>query len=133
MSFLKKEPSYSRQVPLLTGDEEDSEEELFERVKKGPPRKDNAIAKVKQELQSTVNLMKNNLHKVIDRGEKLEDLEAKSETFEMNASEFKSRSTKLRKKMWWQQCKLKLVFGLIITGVLIVVIVSLVLKNKKSQ
>ncbi|XP_047135082.1 vesicle-associated membrane protein 4 isoform X2 [Hydra vulgaris] len=132
MSFLKKEPSYSR-VPLLTGDEEDSEEELFERVKKGPLRKDNAIAKVKQELQSTVNLMKNNLHKVIDRGEKLEDLEAKSETFEMNASEFKSRSTKLRKKMWWQQCKLKLVFGLIITGVLTVVIVSLVLKNKKSQ
>ena len=50
----------------------------FERVKKGPARKDNAITKVKQELQSTVNLMKNNLHKAMNRGEMLEDLEAKS-------------------------------------------------------
>ena len=33
---------------------------------------------VKNEIKNTMNIMKNNINKVIDRGDRLEDLEAKS-------------------------------------------------------
>ncbi len=40
--------------------------------------KDRVLNKVQSELDSTINVMRNNLGKVLNRGEKLEDLEAKS-------------------------------------------------------
>ena len=36
------------------------------------------LSTVKSEIKNTMTIMKNNINKVIDRGDKLEDLEAKS-------------------------------------------------------
>ena len=40
--------------------------------------KDDKLKTVKNEIKSTMSIMKNNISKVIDRGDRLEDLEAKS-------------------------------------------------------
>ena len=44
-------------------------------------KKPDKIDRVKSELEGAVNVMRNNLGKVLDRGDKLEDLEAKSRKF----------------------------------------------------
>ena len=41
-------------------------------------KKPDLISRVKDELSSATNIMRDNLGKVLDRGERLEDLEAKS-------------------------------------------------------
>lgn len=54
----------------------------FERMKSGKhAKKQDKISKVKGELEGAINVMRNNLTKVLDRGDKLEDLEAKSGNF----------------------------------------------------
>lgn len=54
----------------------------FERMKSGEhAKKQDKISKVKGELEGAINVMRNNLTKVLDRGDKLEDLEAKSGNF----------------------------------------------------
>lgn len=134
MNFnAKRDTGYTR-VPLLSGNDEDSEEELFERVKTGGAtykEAPNKLTKVKNELEGVMNTMKNNIGKVIDRGERLEDLEAKSESFEMSAFQFKSTSTKLKNRMWWHNFKMKAIFGCVIIVVIIVIIVWIVIKTKK--
>ena len=39
---------------------------------------DSKIDKVKHELDGAINVMRNNINKALDRGDRLEDLEAKS-------------------------------------------------------
>lgn len=133
MNFnAKRDTGYTR-VPLLSGNDEDSEDELFERVKEGNAYKQspNKLNKVKNELEGVINTMKTNIGKVIDRGDRLEDLEAKSESFEMSAFQFKSTSTKLQNRMWWHNFKMKAIFGCIVVAVVIIIIVWIVLKYKK--
>ena len=71
-----------------------------------------------------IDVMKDNIGKVLDRGEKLSELESKSgknlshkcvaniinaslhvEDLADSATQFKFHSTRLQKKMWWQNCK----------------------------
>ncbi|XP_057317684.1 vesicle-associated membrane protein 4-like isoform X2 [Hydractinia symbiolongicarpus] len=125
----RSDTGYTR-VPLLSGNDDDSEEELYERSN-SPKKKPDTISKVKHELEGAMNVMRTNLGKVLDRGERLEDLEAKSESFEMNAFQFKNSSTKLQNRLWWQNCKMKAIFGSVVAAVLLVVIISIVVKSKK--
>ena len=58
---------------------------------------------------------------VIERGDKLEDLEEKSNQLVSSAGMFKKQAKKVERKMWWQNFKMKLflfVIFLIIVGVI---------------
>ncbi|XP_066926323.1 uncharacterized protein [Clytia hemisphaerica] len=127
-----KDTRYKR-IPLLNNeDESDDDEELFERSKQAASLNSNSkIDQVKHELDGAIGVMRNNINKVLDRGDRLEDLEAKSERFEMNAFNFNNSSRKLSNRMWWQSVKSKLTLALIVIGIVIIVIVSIVMKNKK--
>ena len=71
-----------------------------------------------------MDVMRDNIGKVLDRGEKLSELEVKSGWFWLlwvvitchdnsknvedladSATQFRYHSTKLQKKIWWQNCK----------------------------
>lgn len=135
MNFnAKRDTGYTR-LPLLNGNDEDSEEELFERAKDGrAPYRDpgpNKINRVKNKLEGVMHTMKSNIGKIMDRGDRLEDLESKSESFEMSAFQFKSTSTKLQNRLWWHNFKMKCIFGFIVVAVIIIIIVWIVLKYKK--
>lgn len=127
------------QVPLLAHGDSSDEDDLLGLQRNGPGRpsrvgkkdgKDRVLNKVQSELDSTINVMRNNLGKVLNRGEKLEDLEAKSESFEMNAFNFRAGSKKLKQKLWWQNFRLKLILAFIIIAVLLVIIIPLAVKKK---
>lgn len=130
------------QVPLLAhGGDSSDEDDLLGLQRNGPGRpnrvdkngkSDKLLNHVQSELDSTINVMRSNLGKALNRGDKLEDLEAKSESFEMNAFNFKAGSTKLRQKLWWQNCKLKLIFVFIVVVVLLVIIIPIAVKKKSK-
>ena len=59
---------------------------------------------------------------VIERGEKLEDLEEKSNQLVSSAGMFKKQAKKVKRKMWWQNLKMKIflfIIFLIILGTII--------------
>ncbi|XP_060132565.1 vesicle-associated membrane protein 4 isoform X2 [Zootoca vivipara] len=66
--------------------------------------------------------MQENITKVIERGERLDDLQDKSESLSDNATAFSSRSKQLRRQMWWRGCKMKVIVALVAVAVLLVII-----------
>lgn len=128
-------PGRSERAVLLDSDGDEDEDEIFPRSHSNTNRNsrpDSSLSKVKEDILGVTKAMQNNISKVLDRGSKLEDLQDKTEDLDLSAFKFVHGSRKLQRKMWWQNFKLKLIFGLIILALLLILIVSLVIKRKKS-
>ncbi|XP_073077318.1 vesicle-associated membrane protein 4 isoform X1 [Manis javanica] len=93
----------------LLEDDSDEEEDFFLRGPSGPrfgPRNDK-IKHVQNQVDEVIDVMQENITKVIERGERLDDLQDQSESLSDNAAAFSSRSKQLRRQMWWRGCKLR--------------------------
>ncbi|CAN6313939.1 unnamed protein product [Urochloa humidicola] len=67
--------------------------------------------------------MMQNIEKVLDRGEKIELLVDKTEDLRSQAQDFRQQGTKIRRKMWWENMKMKLiVFGIVVALILLIVL-----------
>jgi len=85
------------------------------------------ISRLQGELNSVTSVMKNNIEKMIRRGEKLEALEEKTEMLVAEAAQFKARSKKLNKAMKWKNAKFYIVGGVVLVVVAAVVVMVIVL------
>ncbi|EDO44396.1 predicted protein [Nematostella vectensis] len=124
----------SERASLLNLDDSDDGTNIFAAPagSTNKPPSDNNISRVKNEIKGVVDVMQTNIAKVLDRGAKLDDLQDKSENLDMNAFQFRSGSRKLQRKLWWQNCRLKIVFAIILIIILIAIIVPVIMKNKKK-
>jgi len=87
------------------------------------PEEISKIAKVKAQVSEVKGVMMENIEKVLDRGEKIELLVDKTETLHSQAQDFRSQGTQMRRKMWLQNMKIKLiVLGIIVALILIIVL-----------
>ncbi|KAK4742958.1 hypothetical protein SAY87_000959 [Trapa incisa] len=87
------------------------------------PEEINKLAKVKAQVSEVKGVMMENIEKVLDRGEKIELLVDKTENLRSQAQDFRQQGTKMKRKMWIQNMKIKLiVFGIIIALILIVIL-----------
>ncbi|CAA6671311.1 unnamed protein product [Spirodela intermedia] len=73
------------------------------------PEEISKLAKVKAQVSEVKGVMMENIEKVLDRGEKIELLVDKTENLRSQAQDFRQQGTKLRKKMWLQNMKIKLI------------------------
>ena len=78
-----------------------------------------ALSRARAEIEEVKGVMVANIEKVLQRGEHLDLLVDKAEELEYEANRFKKNATKLRKKMWWENMKWKVllffILGIIIT------------------
>ncbi|XP_020202410.1 vesicle-associated membrane protein 722 [Cajanus cajan] len=87
------------------------------------PEEVSKLAKVKAQVSEVKEVMMENIEKVLDRGEKIEVLVDKTENLRYQAQDFRQQGTQLRRKMWYQNMKIKLiVFAIIIALILIIVL-----------
>ena len=49
--------------------------------------------------------MKQNMDKVLERDSKLSELDNRADALQAGASQFETSAGKLKRKMWWQNCK----------------------------
>lgn len=49
--------------------------------------------------------MRQNMDKVLERDTKLSELDNRADALQMGASQFETSAGKLKRKMWWQNCK----------------------------
>ncbi|KAL4290591.1 hypothetical protein GQ457_14G008110 [Hibiscus cannabinus] len=86
------------------------------------PEEISKLAKVKAQVSEVKGVMMENIEKVLDRGEKIELLVDKTENLHHQAQDFRSTGTQIRRKMWLQNMKIKLiVLGILIALILIIV------------
>ncbi|GMH13076.1 hypothetical protein Nepgr_014917 [Nepenthes gracilis] len=87
------------------------------------PEEMNKLAKVQAQISEVKGVMMENIEKVLDRGEKIDLLVDKTDNLHNQAQEFRQQGTKMRRKMWLQNMKIKLiVLGIIIALILIIVL-----------
>ncbi|XP_071720098.1 putative vesicle-associated membrane protein 726 [Rutidosis leptorrhynchoides] len=87
------------------------------------PEEIDKIAKVKAQVSEVKGVMMDNIEKVLDRGEKIELLVDKTDNLRNQANDFKKQGTKMKRKMWIQNMKIKLiVFSIIIVLILLIIL-----------
>ncbi|KAM0015825.1 putative Longin domain, v-SNARE, coiled-coil domain-containing protein [Helianthus debilis subsp. tardiflorus] len=87
------------------------------------PEEISKLSKVKAQVSEVKGVMMENIEKVLDRGEKIELLVDKTENLRSQAQDFRTQGTQMRRKMWLQNMKIKLiVLGIIIALILIIVL-----------
>ena len=67
-----------------------------------------SFPRVQGQIGQVMGVMQSNITKVLERGERLEDLQDKTDDLAAGALTFHKSSSQLRKKMWWKQCKVGL-------------------------
>ena len=75
--------------------------------------------------------MQDNIASMLKNTEKADDMAAKSEQLNEQASVFKKRSTDLKKQMQWKNLKMTIILGAVILVIVLAVVVPLVLKAKR--
>ncbi|NXX98494.1 VAMP1 protein, partial [Centropus bengalensis] len=70
-----------------------------------------------------VDIMRVNLDKVLERDQKLSELDDRADALQAGASQFESSAAKLKRKYWWKNCKMMIMMG-VICAIVVVVIVS---------
>ncbi|KAM6545187.1 hypothetical protein CsatB_025923 [Cannabis sativa] len=79
------------------------------------------LLKVKAQVSEVKSIMLENIDKTIDRGENLTILVDKTEDLRSQAQQYKSKGTQIRRKMWYQNMKIKLVvLGVLLLLVLVI-------------
>ncbi|TVY33235.1 Synaptobrevin-like protein, partial [Lachnellula occidentalis] len=78
-----------------------------------------------EQIDDTVGVMRENINKVSQRGERLDSLQDKTDNLAVSAQGFRRGANRVRKVMWWKDMKMRmcLIAGIII--LLIVIIVQL--------
>ena len=76
-----------------------------------------------QQIDDTVGVMRENINKVSQRGERLDSLQDKTDNLAVSAQGFRRGANRVRKQMWWKDMKMRMciIVGLIILIVIIVV------------
>eukprot|EP01119_Soliformovum_irregulare_P007429 TRINITY_DN19848_c0_g1_i1.p1 TRINITY_DN19848_c0_g1~~TRINITY_DN19848_c0_g1_i1.p1 ORF type:complete len:218 (-),score=32.39 TRINITY_DN19848_c0_g1_i1:38-691(-) len=82
------------------------------------------VRSLSSNLESVKNIMKDNIGKMLARGEAIETVLDKTETLKDSSDRFKSSATRLKRRMWWKNVKLWCV--IIIVILIIILVITLV-------
>jgi len=91
----------------------------------------NRTAALQAEIDSTVGIMRDNINKVSDRGERLDALQDKTDNLQRSAQGFRRGANRVRKAMWWKDMKMRMIIiAVIVVIILVAIIVPLASKHK---
>lgn len=85
------------------------------------------------QVDEVVDIMRMNVDKVLERDQKLSQLDDRADALQMGASQFEQSAGALKRKYWWKNLKMMLILGGIVAILAIVVIVWIVNSVKKDQ
>merc|ERR1712083_484927 len=90
------------------------------------------ISETRRQVDEVVGVMKNNVAKMMEREDKLNDLDARADRLQDSSIQFASTSRRLEEKMWWENMKMKLCIGGTAAVLVIIIIIVIAVKTKGS-
>ncbi|PWA23968.1 hypothetical protein CCH79_00010925 [Gambusia affinis] len=89
----------------------------------GPPNtsSNRRLQQTQAQVEEVVDIMRVNVDKVLERDQKLSELDDRADALQAGASQFESCAAKLKNKYWWKNCKMMIMMGII--GVIVVGII----------
>lgn len=83
------------------------------------------LQQTQAQVDEVVGIMKTNVEKVLERDQKLSELDNRADALQQGASQFEQQAYKLKRKQWWRNMKMMAIIAGIVLVLLIVLIVSL--------
>jgi vesicle-associated membrane protein 4 len=83
-------------------------------------------AHIQAQIDDTVNIMRDNITKVVERQERLDSLQDKTDNLAVSAQGFRRNANRVRKNMWWKDMKMRIIIGTAILVIIAIIVVSIV-------
>ena len=90
-------------------------------VNNQPPN--DGLEQVRKQVREVEGIMKSNVDIVLERDGKLDQLDERAKRLEQETEYFHIRTTKLRKKYFWENTKMKIIIGVVIIVTIIIIII----------
>ncbi|CAH8662956.1 unnamed protein product [Schistosoma margrebowiei] len=102
---------------------------------KAPIKTNKRLQQTQAQVNEVVDIMRVNVDKVLERDKNLSELDGRADALQAGASQFEASAGKLKRKLWWKNCKMLAVLGVLVVILIIVIIVWVVSeqKNKVEQ
>ncbi|XP_009490192.2 vesicle-associated membrane protein 3 [Pelecanus crispus] len=81
------------------------------------------LQQTQHQVDEVVDIMRVNVDKVLERDQKLSELDDRADALQAGASQFETSAAKLKRKYWWKNCKM---WAILIAVVLIIIIIIII-------
>ncbi|KAM4635336.1 vesicle-associated membrane protein 3 [Polymixia lowei] len=82
----------------------------------------NKLDQVQGQVNEVKVILKDNINKVLERGERLDDLIDKTDDLQATADSFQKTSTRVARKYWWKNVKMMIIIGVVVLIIIILII-----------
>ncbi|XP_036450371.1 vesicle-associated membrane protein 8 [Colossoma macropomum] len=86
------------------------------------PQAPSKLNQVQEQVNDVKVILKDNINKVLERGERLDDLIGKTDDLQATADSFQRTSTRVSRKFWWKNMKMMIIIGVIVLVILVLII-----------
>ncbi|KAG6820343.1 SNAP receptor, synaptobrevin [Arthromyces matolae] len=124
----------------------------------GSSQGNSKTAAIQAQIDDTVGIMRENITKVAERGERLDSLQDKTgayfsifrleailrsgsgrgsdefftvDTLAVSAQGFRRGANRVRKNMWWKDMKMRIIIGVAVAVIIVIIVVSIVKATHK--
>ncbi|XP_020916926.1 vesicle-associated membrane protein 3 [Exaiptasia diaphana] len=84
------------------------------------------LQQTQAQVDEVVDIMKVNVDKVLERDAKLSELDNRADALTAGASQFETNAARLKRKMWWQNCKMWIILIIVILVIIAVIVIWVV-------
>ncbi|KAM9759125.1 vesicle-associated membrane protein 3 [Menidia menidia] len=81
------------------------------------------LQQTQAQVNEVVDIMRVNVDKVLERDQKLSELDDRADALQAGASQFETSAAKLKRKYWWKNCKMWAILIAVIVIIIIIIIV----------
>ncbi|XP_021959294.1 synaptobrevin-1 [Folsomia candida] len=79
------------------------------------------VVQMQAQVNEVVGVMRNNVALMLERDQKLSELDLRADALEQGAHQFERQAVSLKRKFWWQNLKMMILLVVVIIVVLIVI------------
>ncbi|XP_026077689.1 vesicle-associated membrane protein 3 [Carassius auratus] len=81
------------------------------------------LQQTQAQVDEVVDIMRVNVDKVLERDQKLSELDDRADALQAGASQFETNAAKLKRKYWWKNCKM---WAILIAVVLVIIVIIII-------
>lgn len=84
---------------------------------------DPGVEAARRQVDEIQEIMKNNVEKVLEREGKLSQLNERSDRLQEGTEQFHRAATRIKKKHFWENMKMKIIIGVVVAVIIIIIII----------
>lgn len=88
----------------------------------GQRPKNSMLEQTQAQVNEVVGIMRVNVEKVLERDQKLSELDSRADALQEGGKRFEQQAQKLKRKYWWKNLKMMIILGVIGVVILIIII-----------